>query len=197
MADDRYRLFACVLYPDSMPGDFLEKIDSLHVKAFLSPLHDKDLSPDNGDLKKPHYHLFLMFDGKKSLQQVKDLINTVFSVHFVEVIQSCCSYARYLCHLDNGDVPWKRLYPIEEVKAFGGADYLSAILTVQDMKKVTDDMFFFVRSNHIDYWWIFVESCQDHPEWLPFLNKAPGQFIQQYLRSKLQWRKDKAANSVF
>lgn len=196
MADERYRLFACVLYPESLPEDFVEIIDSLHVKAFLSPLHDQDLNLDTDEIKKPHYHLFLMFDGKKSVQQVYDMVHEALGVNFVEVIQSCCSYARYLCHLDNGNVPWKRMYAIEDVKSFGGADYLSCILTTQDLKKVQEEMFNYARSNHIDYWWIFVEKAQEHPEWIPFLNKAPGQFLQNYMRSKLAWRRDRYSQNV-
>lgn len=195
MADERYRLFACVLYPESLPDDFLDRIDNLHVKAFLSPLHDKDISPDTGKLKKPHYHLFLMFDGKKSIPAVQRLLIDAIDSNWnpwLEVIQSCYSYSRYLCHLDNGNVPWKRIYPIDEVKEFGGADYLATIASNKDFLSIQEQMMEFVDIHRLYYWFEFVDRVKGfRPEWVPYLNKAPGSFVKEYLRSKLQYSKDR------
>ena len=60
----RTRNFATVVYPDSAPADWKEKLDQLHVAAFISPLHDKDINP-NGEPKKAHYHVLVMFEGQK------------------------------------------------------------------------------------------------------------------------------------
>lgn len=44
-------------------------------KYAISPLHDKD-KKDNGELKKPHYHLVLCFGTKKRGTQLVRLFNT-------------------------------------------------------------------------------------------------------------------------
>ena len=76
MSDTRKRNFVTIIYPESAPENFKEIIGDWHIPAFLSPLHDKDVNPD-GEKKKPHYHLMLMFRGKKSLDQVKEIIKEV------------------------------------------------------------------------------------------------------------------------
>lgn len=65
--DQRTRNFATVVYPESAPSDWIDKLDQLHVAALISPLHDKDTNP-SGEPKKPHYHVLLMFEGKKDYE---------------------------------------------------------------------------------------------------------------------------------
>ena len=61
---DRARAFAFLVYEDSAYPDWMERLADLHIEAFVSPLHDKDVNPD-GSLKKPHWHVLLYFSGKK------------------------------------------------------------------------------------------------------------------------------------
>lgn len=78
MSDSRKRCFATILYTDSCAPDFMQKLESMHIPAFLSPLHDRDLKED-GSIKKPHYHLMLMFQGKN----LKTRLN-LFLINWVE-----------------------------------------------------------------------------------------------------------------
>ena len=66
----RTRNYATVVYPESASTDWLEKLSELHVPAFVSPLHDKDVNP-TGESKKAHYHVMIMFDGVKTLDQAR------------------------------------------------------------------------------------------------------------------------------
>lgn len=95
----RTRNFATVVYPESASGDWMEKLADLKIKAFVSPLHDKDKNPD-GEPKKAHYHVILMFDSVKSVEQVKEITDEIGGVG-VEKINSLRGYARYLIHADN------------------------------------------------------------------------------------------------
>ena len=71
--EQRTRNFATVVYPESAPSDWIDKLDQLHVAALISPLHDKDTNP-SGEPKKPHYHVLLMFEGVKDYEtQVKPI----------------------------------------------------------------------------------------------------------------------------
>ena len=40
--------------------------------AVISPLHDKDVTED-GERKKPHYHVILSYKGNKSFEQIDEI----------------------------------------------------------------------------------------------------------------------------
>lgn len=145
--DDRTRVYASILYPDSMKGDYktvCETIDDWHVSCFLSPLHDLDKNNDGSD-KKPHYHLMIMFKGPKSPDQVNQLLDQVGGVG-LEKIMDTVGMARYLCHLDQ---PEKVRYNVKDVKEFGGADYLDTVSTPRDNLEILMEMSDFVLENEI------------------------------------------------
>ena len=70
--DDRARTWTFIVYPESAPQNWRELLDECHVSWVESPLHDKDVNPD-GTVKKPHWHIILLFDGNKSYEQVKEI----------------------------------------------------------------------------------------------------------------------------
>lgn len=134
--DERVRNFASVVYPESAVENWIDILNDLHVAAFISPLHDKDIDPD-GNVKKPHYHIMLMFEGKKDFEnQVKPIFDTIGAVGR-EYIQSLRGYARYLCHLDN---PEKHQYNVGDVISLAGADYLECIGLPDDVHKCICEM---------------------------------------------------------
>ena len=63
----RTRNFATVVYPESAPADWMERLDQCHVAALVSPLHDRDTNP-SGEPKKPHYHVLLMFEVQRTMR---------------------------------------------------------------------------------------------------------------------------------
>ena len=42
----------------------------LHIPVLISPLHDKDVTPD-GEIKKAHYHVIIMYGGVKTAAQAE------------------------------------------------------------------------------------------------------------------------------
>lgn len=145
MADERFRNYATVIYPESAPEDFKQIIADWHVPAFLSPLHDKDINP-TGEAKKAHYHLLVMFAGKKTKESVKNLFDMVNGVGCEKVL-STDGYARYLCHLDN---PEKCQYSRNDVAAFAGADYERMIERSADEDGAIKELTQLVIDNGID-----------------------------------------------
>lgn len=122
----RSKYFASIIYPESAPADFIDKIKSLRINFLLSPLHDKDFCGD-GSLKKPHYHLLLLFDSLKSVAQAVEAFSSVSGVG-CEIVNSVTSYARYLVHLDDPD---KYQYDQSGVVAYG-VDYNTFITRPSD-----------------------------------------------------------------
>ena len=49
--EQRKRNWVFVVYPDSAPENWVEKLREMRVPGFISPLHDKDVNPD-GEPKK-------------------------------------------------------------------------------------------------------------------------------------------------
>ena len=184
MADLRSRNFASIIYPESAPLDFLDRISGLHLKAFLSPLHDRDD-------KKPHFHLLLMYDGKKSCEQVKLDFDFVGGVG-CEIVKSSKGYARYLCHLDDKD---KAQYSVDDVKCFGGADYKSFIIDSSSKLDILTDIMDFCDQYDVYSFYALCNYCRKHrPDWFSFLSDS-SVFIREWLKSR-EWSKQSGRGQI-
>lgn len=181
----RTRNFATVVYPDSAPTDWKEKLDQLHVAAFISPLHDKDVNP-NGELKKAHYHVLVMFEGPKDYDtQVKPIFDEIGAVGR-EIVNSARGYARYLCHLDN---PEKATYSPSEVLCMGGADYYGVVTLPTDDLKVITEIKRFCRENEIYSLAEIIDIAESlHPEWYSTIVMSRCYVIDKYIKS-LEWER--------
>lgn len=150
MATLRSKNFATLCYEES--SDFNQVVfalESLHISFLVSPLHDSDFS-DDGNPKKPHWHIILVFDSLKSVSQVKDLLSGVSQGLFVsfvgcEIVNSLVSYARYLCHLDDSD---KARYETSAVIQHG-LDYVSLVTTKSDYLSSFIHLVDYVYSNNV------------------------------------------------
>lgn len=140
----RTRNFATVVYPESAPSDWFEILCEECIPAFVSPLHDRDLNP-TGEPKKPHYHVMIMFDGVKTVEQAQLIFDSIGGVG-CEVVNSIRGYARYLCHMDN---PEKFQYSLDDVRSCAGADYLGVCNLAVDKYKALREMMIFCKENNI------------------------------------------------
>lgn len=175
------RAWALIVYPESAPKDWQDKLNELHIKWACSPLHDKDIdetATEDGKprIKKAHYHIILQFDGKKSFKQVSEIskmLNTVIP----QVCHSVPSAVRYFLHLDNPD---KYQYDIAEAKAFGGFEldkYLE--MTVTQKNAVCKEILNVMVKYHItEFADLFVTAMlEERQDWLSVMMQA------NYLRS--------------
>lgn len=177
--DGRGRNWATIVYPDSAPVDWLERVDRLHVPLFVSPLHDCDVN-DDGDLKKPHYHVLIMYDGHKTENGMRDLFSSFGGVG-CEFVQSIRGYARYLCHLDN---PEKHQYCPENVKCFCGADYFSICSLAIDKYSAIREMMQFVRDNEIfSYSALCDYAAACRTDWFRILVDKSTMYMSKYINS--------------
>lgn len=178
--DLRSRNFATVIYPESAPEDWLEILGEQKIPAFVSPFHDLDVNP-TGEVKKEHYHVMVMFEGKKSVEQVMELFAQIGGVG-CEQIQSIRAYARYLCHLDNPD---KTQYSPENVRQFGGADYQDIIGLAADKYKCVREMLQFCRENGIVSYSDLMDYAEQYRfEWFRVLCDCGTVVVREYLKSR-------------
>ena len=182
MAEKRNRNFATVVYPESAPGNWMDILSDLHIPAFVSPLHQFDVNP-SGEVKKPHYHVLLMFEGVKTSTQVKELFVTFGGVG-CEVVNSIRGMARYLCHMDN---PEKYQYNPVEVKCLGGADYTDVVELETDRVKTIADMQEWCRSEGcVSLSELYDYSRVHNYDWFRALATHCNNVMAAYLKS-LKW----------
>lgn len=189
--DGRTRNFACVVYADSAPENWQAILAEQFIPCFISPYHDKDFNPD-GEPKKPHWHVMLMFDGVKTKEQAKQVFEKINGVG-LEIIQSVRGYARYLCHLDN---PEKAQYNTEDVKMYNGADYLGQIGLATDKYKAISEMMLFCCRNQLTSYRRLLDYCShERYDWFRVLCDNGSYVILEYIKS-LAWEQDKSNSTV-
>lgn len=178
----RTRNYATIVYPESATDDWLDILKDLKIPAFVSPLHDNDLNPDDTP-KKPHYHILLMFESLKTVDQAKEIIGKIGGVG-CEVVNAIRGYARYLCHLDN---PEKRQYDISNVISVCGIDYQTIIGLASDKYKAMSEMCDFCDQYNINSFYLLSKYARNQrQDWYRTLCDNGTMFMKEYLKSR-QW----------
>lgn len=175
----RTRNYATIVYPESAPEDWQQILAEQFVPAFISPLHDNDINP-GGEKKKDHYHVIIMFDGVKTIEQAKEIFDLIGGVG-CEVVKSLRGYARYLCHLDN---PEKAQYDPEAVRCLCGADFVSVCSLVIDKYKAIDEIMDFCDDNNILSYRDLLRYCRkERRDWFRVLCDNGSYVVLEYLKS--------------
>ena len=175
----RTRNFACVVYPESAPKDWQERLVQQFVPAFISPLHDQDVNP-TGEPKKPHHHVILLFDSVKTTEQAQEVFDAIGGVG-CEVVKSLRAYTRYLCHLDNPD---KVQYSMDDVRQLGGADFYSICECSIDRYTAIAEILDFCDDNHVYSFRELLRLCRmEHFEWFRSLCDGGCYIIKEYLKT--------------
>lgn len=156
------RNWAFVLYPDSAPEDWFHILQLTGLPFVVSPLHDKDKNPD-GTLKKPHYHIILIFGSPTTYNNVKSITDNL-NQPIPQPVDQVRGYYRYLTHKDN---PEKAQYDESDIKFSNGFDIRDFVeiskSEVQSIKRrlqaVIRDFGFIEYADFMDY--VADECSQD------------------------------------
>ena len=179
---DRTRAWAVVVYPDSAPENWQQLIDDQHIEWVESPLHEFDTNP-TGEVKKPHYHVLLMFGGVKSYEQVCDFIKPL-NCPIPQRCHNAKAAVRYMAHLDNPD---KFQYDVGSIKAHGGVD-LAELLRPSSSERYTliDEMAEYVKENHITEFQDLFDYArkEKRDSWFPLLCDNSAYVLGQYIKSQ-------------
>lgn len=170
-----------ILYPESAPENWREIIDETHIEWVESPLHDKDVNPD-GEPKKSHYHVTLLYPGKKSYEQVKELTDRLNSPIPIKC-QSVKGSIRYMAHKDN---PEKYQYNWIDIVCHGGADLASLCApTATERLQIQKDIMSYIQDNGIIEFKDIVDYSLDAglDDWLNVLLNYSTLSINAYVRS--------------
>ena len=116
---EKARHWAGVVYPESLPPDWQDRLQQTGLPIAISPLHDQDVNAD-GTPKKPHYHVIMCYDGPTTFNVVKAIFDDLGQPG-PQKIGSVKGYYRYFGHLDN---PEKAQYGMDGVQTINGFSIL-------------------------------------------------------------------------
>lgn len=139
------RNWAFVLYPESAPADWFDRLKQSGLMGAISPLHDKDVNAD-GEPKKAHYHVILVYGNTTTYNNVKSLTDSL-NQPIPQALEQIRGYYRYLTHKDN---PEKYQYSDSDIVTFGGFDISDFVeMTKSEVTKYIKEIHAFVRDNNI------------------------------------------------
>ena len=113
MAKDKARYFTFLLYPESIPADWKQRLELIGIPIAISPLHDRDKSNVEGQTyKKAHYHVIYVARNPVTPESVRIKIKRLLgdkSIAKVQiVIRSMESMYLYLTHESKDAVEKKK-----------------------------------------------------------------------------------------
>lgn len=175
----RSMYFVSILYPESATPGWEDILTDLGIPALVSPLHDKDMTA-MGEPKKPHYHVILLFDSLKSMQQAQEVFDLIGAVQGQKVA-SLRGKARYLCHLDDAN---KAQYKIEDVMSFSGADYLEVISLPSDKYRMISEIIEWCCENGVSNYADLLDYARLYQyDWFRILCDSGTYVVKEYLKS--------------
>lgn len=178
----RTRNWATVVYPSSelTPQDWQDILKEQLIPAFISPIHDKDCN-STGEIKKEHFHVMIMFEGVKTIEQAKSVFALIGGVG-VEPIKCIRAYARYLVHMDN---PEKAQYSICDIVSCAGADYYSMIESASDKYSAIGEMIdYCTEEDIVSYAKLIMFARENRFDWFKVLCDTGTVTIMNFLKSR-------------
>ena len=163
------RNWAFVVYPESMPNDFIEYLQKGGVACAISPLHDKDVNP-TGEEKKAHYHIILSYEGPTTKKNVEEYIKYLNGTIPIP-LEQLRGYYRYLTHKDN---PEKFQYDENDIICLNGFD-------ISKIEKFTENEIFSIRVQ-------IIQLIKDHNivEYSTLIDYLRINDLQDFLRVAMQ-----------
>ena len=172
-----------IVYPESAPEIWRDLIDENHIEWIESPLHDRDVNPSTGELKKAHYHVALLFPGMKTYEQVVEMIKPL-NCPIPQRTLSVKGTVRYMAHLDN---PEKFQYDPAAIVPHGGVDLAELLRpTASERFVMIREMCEYVRDNQI----IEFQDLMDYAmserfdTWFPALCDSCAYIVGQFIKSQ-------------
>lgn len=175
------RNWAFVLYPESAPADWLDRLQKTGLQCEVSPLHDKDVNAD-GTPKKAHYHIILCYSGPTSYNVVKALTDSL-NQPIPQALEQVKGYDRYLTHKDN---PEKYQYDRKDVRSLNGFNILDyADLTRSEILEYKKELFALIRNHKMTEYSQLIDFLMDNdmPDLLDCASSNTLLF-SNYIRSK-------------
>lgn len=182
------RNWAFVLYPESAPEDWRDKLQETGLQCAISPLHDKDVNAD-GEAKKAHYHIILVYSGPTSFNVVRQLTESL-GQPIPQPLEQVRGYYRYLTHKDN---PEKAQYSEDDIKTINGfnvADFVE--LTKSEVNAYKRKLQTLIVTADICEYCDFMDLLLDSEMWTEYdIASNNTYFFEKYISSRRNKKKEK------
>ena len=176
------RNWAFVMYPESMPEDWFDRLQMTGLPFAISPLHDKDVNP-TGEVKKPHYHVICYYENSTTQKSVKELVCDLVNATIPIKLESMQGMYRYHIHQDN---PEKYQYDDRDRTFINGFDTNKVnSLTYTEKSKLMVEIQKLVMNEHITEYSDLMDILLDkdlYNMWDVARNETI--FLSTYIRSR-------------
>lgn len=182
-AGARSRSWTCEVYPiegnPPAPSNWRDLINEERIQWVESPLHDKDVNPDNTP-KRPHIHILLIFDSVKNFGQVEELTKKL-NGPIPQICHSTKGLVRYFVHMDN---PEKYQYNKVDIIAHNGAE-IKKYLAGEDQRydTIREMMEYVNKHNIIEYSDLLNYAAANEIEWFRSLCDNSSYVMSLYVKS--------------
>lgn len=159
MKDIKKRYWAGIVYPDSLPADWLQILTDTGLPIAISPLHDADINETTNEQKKPHYHVIMAWSGPQRESNALNIITRLNGAKQVKGLESIKGAYRYLTHKDN---PEKAQYDEKDIRTLNGFDIKDfADLTASELAKVRAETVSLINERDITEYADLIDVCFD------------------------------------
>ena len=211
--DDRIRQqglwWSCIVYPDSVPENWLQTLQATGMQIAVSPLHDKDSwnhdSPEMvnpvtgeiipkgarykvGDRKKAHWHVIVKHDKKCSWREMNALLQKILHCPYIQKCRSLRNAYDYFLHINNPE-KYQGYFKDEIIKLNGfviePTRFEQGILYAEIARVVIERCF--------STWTEVLLHWENQPEYMLLLSSRPS-VITEVLKDN--WRKQNPEGRV-
>lgn len=176
------RYWTFLVYLDSAPVDWVDRLECSYLKVCISPLHDRDIDKD-GNFKKSHYHVLLAFDGPTTYKNALRVASDTCNAEYIMVANSLSGIYDYFTHKNN---PEKAQYLESDIINLNGFDiYKLRDLTPLEESIYLQSIISLIRSQSIKNFAHLIEYLTDE-ELFDFLNivKRNNSFFNNYVKGR-------------
>lgn len=187
------RNWAFVLYPESAPEKWRELLQKTGLQCAVSPLHDKDLNPDN-EPKKAHYHVIVCYSGPTSYNVVKALTDSL-NCPIPQPLEQVRGYYRYFTHKDN---PEKYQYSEHDITAINGFSIMDFVeLTKSEVLTIKRELQALIRKFDVLEYSDLMDLLEDSGMLKEYdVASSNTYFFEKYISSRRNKRAQAASKAV-
>lgn len=205
--DDRIRQqglwWSFIIYDDSVPANYIERLQATHMQVALSPWHDKDTwdhpSPERvdpltgelipkgarykqGDRKKMHRHGIIKNDKKCSWREMNTLLQNMLNCPYIQKCRSLKGAYDYFLHI-NDPTKYQGYFKDEIIRLNG----FVVEPTKFEQGVLYDEIIERIKERRYTTWSEVTTHYHGQPEYMLLLSSRPA-IITEILRDN--WRRD-------
>lgn len=174
------RYWAFIMYEDSRPKNWKEILEDQMIEIAISPRHDRDMEED-GTLKKPHYHVMIIFNGPTTYNRALEISNLVNGT-IPKRILSVKGMYDYLTHKNNED---KAKYREEDIVCLNGFEIKDFGYTNSEIEAMKREIIEIIRNEKImDFAYLYDSLTDMGMNKLCEILSKNVVFFNAYLKSK-------------